>query len=120
MKKTLKVINELREKNLIEDYAIGGGIATLFYTEPFLTYDLDVFMTLPRKMKEKNLISLSPIFDYLKKKGYSWKGEHIVIGGIPVQFIPVDALEEEAVRHAREMKYRGVTTRVLTPEYLMA
>jgi len=26
MKKTLQVINQLKEKKLIEDYAIGGGI----------------------------------------------------------------------------------------------
>jgi len=42
MKETLKVINELREKNLIDDYAIGGGIGALSYIEPFLTYDLAV------------------------------------------------------------------------------
>ena len=40
MKKTPKVINELKERGLIDDYAIGGGIAALFYIEPFLTYDL--------------------------------------------------------------------------------
>jgi len=33
MKNTLKVINELKEKGLIDDYAICGGIAALFYIE---------------------------------------------------------------------------------------
>jgi len=120
MKKTLKIINELKNKNLIDDYAIGGGIAALFYIEPFLTYDLDIFITLPSKEKEKKLIVLSPIFDYLKKKGYSWKEEHIIVEGIPVQFIPADELEEEAMNNAKTIEYEGIETKVVNPEYLIA
>ena len=117
MEKTLKIINELQKEGLIKNYAIGGGIATIFYTEPFLTYDLDVFII---KGKEKNLILLSPIFDYLEDKGYQWKGEHIIIEGMPVQFIPVDKLEKEAVTNAEEIKYEGVKTKVMKPEYLIS
>lgn len=95
MRQTLKVVNGLKNKGLINDYAIGGGIAALFYIEPFLTYDLDVFIISVERTDEKNLIVLSPIFDYLKSKGYSWKGEHIIIEGVPVQFIPADELERE-------------------------
>ena len=120
MKKTLKIINELKKNRLIEDYAICGGIAALFYIEPFLTYDLDIFITLPPEERGKNLIILSPIFDYLKKKGYSWKEEHIIVEGIPVQFIPVDELEEEALNNAKAIIYEGVETKVVTPEYLIA
>jgi len=29
MREAIQVINELKEKGLIKDYAIGGGIATL-------------------------------------------------------------------------------------------
>lgn len=122
MKKTLKVLNELKKKNLITDYAIGGGIAALFYIEPFLTYDLDVFIISSKKedKKKEEIISLSPIFDYLNRRGYSWKGEHIDIEGIPVQFIPADELEEEAVKNAREVKYERIKTKIITPEYLIA
>ncbi|MGQ9616664.1 MAG: hypothetical protein ACUVWJ_09750 [Spirochaetota bacterium] len=120
MKETLKVINELKEKNYIADYAIGGGIAALFYIEPFLTYDLDVFVVLSKKRNKKDLILLSPVFNYLGEKGYSWKGEHIVIEGIPVQFIPADELEEDAVKSSREVDYEGIKTKVVTPEYLIA
>ena len=119
MKKAFKVINELKKKSLIDAYAIGGGIATLFYIEPFLTYDLDVFVILSEKMEKKKLNSLSTVFDYLKKKGYSFRREHIIIEGIPVQFIPADDLEEEAVRNAREIEYEKIKTRVITPEYLI-
>jgi len=119
MRQTLKVINELKNKGLINDYAIGGGIAALFYIEPFLTYDLDVFIIPIERTDEKNLIVLSPIFDYLKPRGYSWKGEHIIIEGVLVQLIPVDELEKEAVECAREIEYEGVKAKVLTPEYLI-
>lgn len=118
MKETIRVINELKKRKLVKDYAIGGGIATIFYVEPILTYDLDVFIIPSEKRKEKNLILLSPISDYLKSKGYYWKGEHIIIEGIPVQFIPADKLEEEAVKHAKETEYEDVKTKVISPEYL--
>lgn len=118
MEKALKILNELKRNGLIEEYAIGGGIATVFYVEPILTYDLDVMFLL--KTEEK-LISLSPIYDYLKRKGFHAKKEHIVIEGIPVQFIPVyNELIKEAVENAEEIDYRGVKTRVLKPEYLIA
>jgi len=105
LRNTLKIINELKKKKLIKDYAIGGGIAALFYIEPFLTYYLDIFVILPSKeINKKKLILLSPIFEYLASKGYSWRGEHIIIEGIPVQFIPADPLEEEAIKNAKEIK----------------
>lgn len=120
MKKTLKVVNELKNRGLIKDYAIGGGIAALFYIEPFLTYDLDVFIISVENEDEKNLIVLSTVFDYLKSIGYFWKGEHIIIEGVPVQFIPADELEKEAVGNAKVVEYEGIKAKVFTPEYLIA
>jgi len=119
MRKTIEVLNKLREKGLIKDYAIGGGIATTFYVEPFLTYDLDVFIVLPGE-GDKNLILLTPLYNYLEKKGYTWKGEHVIIEGMPVQFIPADELEEESVVNAKRIEYEGVKTKVMRPEYLIA
>ena len=119
MRKTIEVLNKLREKGLIKDYALGGGIATTFYVEPFLTYDLDVFIVLPGE-GDKNLILLTPLYNYLEKKGYTWKGEHVIIEGMPVQFIPADELEEESVVNAKRIEYEGVKTKVMRPEYLIA
>jgi hypothetical protein len=118
MEKTLKIINELKDKGIIIDYAIGGGIAALFYVEPFLTYDLDIFIII--KEEKKDLISLKDLFEYLKSKGFLFKGEHIIIEGIPVQFIPVNELEKEAVENGRFVKYKSVNTKVIEPEYLIA
>jgi hypothetical protein len=120
MDKTLRVVNTLKKGKLIEDYAIAGGIAAMFYIEPILTYDLDIFVILPREMKTNQLIDLTPVYDHLKKRKYKWKGEHIIIEGVPVQFIPVDELEEGAVRNAKMITLKGVRTRIITPEYLVA
>jgi len=120
MDRTLRVVNTLKKKKLIEDYAIAGGIAAMFYIEPILTYDLDIFVTMIREKIKRRVIDLSPVYDYLRKRKYKWKGEHIVIEGVPVQFIPVDTLEEEAVRNAKMITYKGVRARIVTPEYLVA
>jgi len=120
MKETLGALNNLKDKALIKDYAIGGGIATIFYTEPVFTYDLDVFVIVKSEPNEK-IISLAPIYDYLANKGYSWKGEHIIIEGLPVQFIPVESgIEKEAVENSQEISYGGVKTKILSVEYLIA
>lgn len=119
MEKALKVINELKNKELIKNYALGGGIATIFYVEPIFTYDLDVLFI---PAEEKQIITLTPIYEWLKKeKGCKPHKEHILIEGIPVQFIPVyNELIREAVDDSVEIKYGNTKTRVLKSEYLVA
>ena len=117
MEKTLKVIGGLKNKKVILDYAIGGGIAVLYYVEPLLTYDLDIFF-IPI---EESLDVLAPIYKYLKEKGYKTKKEHIIIEGVPTQFIPVyNELVREAVQNSTEVKYGRIKTKVLSLEYLIA
>jgi len=121
VKKTLKVLNELREKGLIQDYAIGGAIAALRWTEPFFTQDLDIYILLKEvDDEEKGLVVLSPIYEYLKSKGYVWKAHWIMIEGVPVDIFPADPLEKEAIKQAKEVEYEGVKTKVIVPEYLIA
>lgn len=120
MKETLEVLNRLKDRALIDAYAVGGGIATIFYTEPVFTYDLDVFVIVKSELAEK-IISLTSIYDYLTSKGYSWKGEHIIIEGLPVQLIPVESgIEKEAIDNAKDVTYGGIKTKILSAEYLIA
>lgn len=119
MENTLKVINGMERLGVIGKYAIGGGIAAVFYMEPVLTYDLDVFF-IPAK-ENSGIVLLSPIYDYIREKGYRVDKEHIVIEGIPVQFIPVyNELTREAVENAVEKKYGKVKTRIFRAEHLAA
>ncbi|MCK4326190.1 hypothetical protein KAW55_05495, partial [bacterium] len=105
-------------EKLIKDYAVGGAIGALKWVELFFTSNLDIFI-IPVKETEK-LINLSPVYEYLKKKGYYWKGQWIIIEEVPVYFIPADALGKEAVENAEETEYEGIKTKVITPEYLIA
>jgi hypothetical protein len=119
LEKTLQVLNELETKGLVKRYAIGGGIAVLYYAEPILTFDLDVFCLLPEQ--EGGLVTLSPIYSYLKNKGYKPDEEHIIIEGLPVQFIPVyNKLVEEALVNAISIKFKKVNTKIVRLEYLLA
>ncbi len=118
MQKTLKVINKLRDKGIIRDYVIGGGIATIFYVEPILTYDLDIFFI---PAEEKDITTLSSIYEWLKTKGYKPYKEHVLIEGVPVQFIPFyNELIKDAIKEGVEIKYRNTETKVLRAEYLIA
>ena len=121
MKKTLEVINELEKEKLIKTYAIGGAIGALRWVEPFFTRDLDVFILLAKELKDKELVVLTPIYDYLAGKGYKeWRGQWIMIEGIPVEFIPAVGLSREAVEQSIVVDFEGVKTKVMTPEYLIA
>lgn len=119
MEKTLAILNDLEESGLIMRYALGGAMAFLFYAEPILTYDMDAFVFLPPSAGA--VLSLSPIYQYLRKRGYKEHKEHVVVEGVPLQLIPAyNKLIEEAVQKAVEVHYRDVKTRVIRPEHLVA
>ena len=120
MEATLAVLNELEREGFYSRYAIGGAVAVLFYAEPVLTYDLDVFVLLPAS-DASSLVDLTALYQRLRDQGYLPEKEGILIESIPVQFIPAyNPLVEEAVAQARETPYRGVMTRVLCLEHLIA
>ena len=104
----------------MKKYAIGGAMGATFYTEPFTTFDLVVFVLLPKA--HGPLVDMEPIFASLSELGYAeFVGECIVIEGVPVQFLPTTpGLLDEALAMARTVDYDGVPTRVLGPEYLLA
>ncbi len=106
------------EEMVFEKYAIGGGIAAIFYIEPVTTFDLDIFIILKQESK---LISLTTIYDWLIKKGYKTEKEQIIIEGVPVQFIPVyNELVMDAVINAEKKEYGETDTFVISKEYLFA
>ncbi len=109
----------MQSDGILKKYAIAGGIAAIFYIEPFATFDLDIFVVLP---EENNmLVSLSPIYEWLKEKGYKPEKEYIIIEDIPVQFIPAyNELVKEAVINAVEQNYKEIPVRVLQKEYLLS
>jgi len=118
MEEIVRILNLLVDEGLILNYAIGGGIATLFYTKPFTTVDVNVFALLGPKA---GLVDLGPIYARLRDLGYREDGQYVRIGDFPVQLlVPPSDLEVEAVREADTREIGGNQGRVFRPEYLVA
>ena len=110
----------MQADGIISQYAIGGAVGATFYLEPAATLDVDIFVTLPTAPGGL-LLSLSPIYEYLKARGGTVEDEHIVIGGWPVQFLPAsNELEREALAEAVPANVEDVETWVMTAEHLAA
>lgn len=118
MEATLRILNDLEGSGVISRHAIGGAMAATFYVEPLLTFDLDIFVVFPET--RGGLLTLEPLYESLRSRGYREEGECVSIEGIPVQFLPAyNALLEEALAEARETRYEATPTRVLRAEHLL-
>ena len=116
----MEAINQMQADGVIGKYAIGGAVGATFYLEPAATVDLDIFAVLPAA-SGGSLLSLSPIYDYLKARGGKVQDEYIVIGEWPVQFLPpADDLEQEAVNEAAPTSVEGIGTWIMSAEHLVA
>jgi hypothetical protein len=119
LKATLELINQMQADGVIGEYAIGGAVGAMLYLEPAATLDVDIFVSLP--VSASGLVSLAPIYDYLKARGCQEKQEHIIVGDWPVQFIsPGDDLERDAVAEAVATTLEGTSTRIMSAEHLVA
>ena len=115
----LRVVNRLVAEGVLLDYAIAGGVAALYYSEPILTFDFDVVCRFPGT---GSLLDPTPVFARLKAWGFSFGAEdRVMIHGVPVQFIPATpGLMEEALEKAVSVTVCGVRAKILRAEYLAA
>jgi hypothetical protein len=91
----------------------------LFYLESVSTLDVDVFIA----FKPQKASSFLPPRYSTNLKGFGCKmeGEHIVISGWPVQFLPASGpLLEDALDNAVEVDVESEPARVSSAEYLAA
>jgi len=113
----LRAANELVSVGLIKDYALGGALAAIYYTEPVTTYDADIVFV----ASDKTLSAGIPaIYSHLQSKGWWVEREHLVVKNFPVQFLAASGLTEEAVREAKQIEFEGVPSKVFRPEYIIA
>jgi hypothetical protein len=118
LEKIVERINDLQRTGVIGSYAIGGAFAFIFYAEPLNTRDLDIFAELPA---ERGLIVLDKLFEELRRNGYEFKGDAVLIEGFPVQFLPAPTpLVHEAILAARTATVGEQETRVFSPEHAVA
>jgi hypothetical protein len=119
MEKTLQVLNILERDGVLRRYAIGGAMGATFYVEPVLTFDLDIFVEFPQTAAR--LLTLEPVYEALRARGYTEECECVNIEGVPVQFLPAhNDLLLEALAEAREILYEQTPSRVLRAEHLAA
>ncbi len=113
----LRAANGLVAAGLIEDWALGGALAAIYYVEPFATYDADIFF-IP---KDKSLSAGIPaLYAHLQSQGWQVEREHLLVRGFPVQFLAAGGLTEEAVREAEQFDYEGVPAKVFRAEHIVA
>lgn len=114
----IAALNEMKADGVVSEYAIGGAIAVIFWSEPTATFDIDVFVLMEQAGM---LVSLDAIYSWARAHGYPEQEEHIIIAGVPVQIIPAhNELATEAVDRAVDLEYEGQPVRVIRPEYLIA
>jgi len=113
----LRAANGLVAAKLIEDWALGGALAAIYYVEPFTTYDADIFF-IPA---DKGLTAGIPaIYAHLQSQGWQVEREHLVVRGFPVQFLAAGGLTEEAVREAERIEFEGVPAKIFRAEHIIA
>ena len=122
MEKVIQVLNQMQADGVIEKYAIGGGIAAIYYLEAYQTDDLDVFV-LPVAVRDSGLISLESIYGYLEHLGYHSvdEGIGVLIEDWPVQFLfACESIQEEAVTLADDVPFGQSHTKIFSAEHLAA
>ncbi len=70
--------------------------------------------------KPGEVVSLDPIYEYLKNHGYDTEGEYVVIERSLVQFLAAGPLVEEAIAQANEVNLEGQRTFIFSAEHLVA
>jgi hypothetical protein len=109
--------NSLREARLIEDYALGGALAAIRYTEPFTTYDADIFFI---PVDPGLSAGIPAIYAHLQQLGHTIDREHTLIRDFPVQWLGTAGLTEEAVREAQPIEFESIAGRIMRAEHLIA
>lgn len=120
MEKVFELLNRMQAEGVIEKFAIGGGIAAIYYLEPYNTDDIDVFIS-PVLVGDNGLVSFGGIYEYLYKLGYQPEREYIRIEGWLVQFVPAsESIQQEAVEKADRIAFTGAYTLLFSAEHLAA
>jgi len=113
--KVIRRLNRLKGAGVIKGYAIGGAHAVAYYLEPIKTLDLDIFVFAE---SDRDFYIFR---SYIKKAGFKMRGTHVIIDDTPVHFLPgsLHPFINEAVRKAKRISVRNISSKVLTVEYLI-
>ena len=117
----LGVLEEMKQTGIISKYAIGGAFAAILHYEPISTIDLDIFFFLSEK-NDSPILSLNAIYDFAKRKGFSFDHEFVNIHGWLVQFVEAShsPFWTEAIENADAIKIEEPDAPVIDKEHLVA
>lgn len=108
---------EAEKAAVIGKFAVTGGMAITYHSEPVYTLDPDVLALIP---SSGGLIDLGPIYEFFKKRGAATSGEYLLIDGLKFQFIPAATpLESESLDCAITASEQEDSFRVIDIEYLI-
>ena len=115
LREVLVSLNDIKAMGIIQDYAIGGGYAVMFYDIPMSTYDLDVLVILPTEKDYHRL------YEHFRTKGAKVENVYIFIEDMPVQFFPnyISPLFNSAIEEATIVEFEGIHSRFVSVEYLV-
>ncbi len=121
MQKVLGVLNDMQSAGIVEKYAIGGAFAAILHNEPISTIDLGIFFFLKEK-GESPILSLSAIYDYANKRGFSFDHEFVNVHGWLVRFVEANPsrLWTEAIENADTIKIDNLNASLIGKEHLVA
>jgi hypothetical protein len=116
VKQVVQLIHDMQGAGIIRNYALFGAIAQMRYTQPVITFDVDVLIALESPGR---IAALSGVYAFCATKGYQTEGEAVRVGAWPVQFLPAyNALTREALEQAETTAIEGVEARVVRADYL--
>lgn len=115
LKETLRTLNQVKKEGIIQDYAIVGGYAVIYYAVPYSSYDLDIGVIL------RNDDDFHALYQYFREKGNKIEDVYIYIDDMPVQFLPsyISPLYNEVIKQAKEVVIEGVNSKVAGVEHLI-
>ena len=112
---TFRVLNALKRRKVIRDYAVIGAVAATAYMEPLATEDLGVIVLVDTD--EEYLA----VFNRIAQAAEDRSGMHYLLGGVPVQVFPSSTmpLYRDAVVAARWVRIGNLRVKFASPEHLI-
>ncbi|PKB68223.1 MAG: hypothetical protein BZY81_02610 [SAR202 cluster bacterium Io17-Chloro-G4] len=110
-----RILNGLKRRKIIKDYAVIGAIAASAYMEAIFTEDLDVIVSI--NSDEEYL----RVFRRMGEVAEGQEGMHHIIGGVPVQMFPSNTkpLFQNTLDQALPVKFGRLRSKFASAEHLI-
>ncbi len=110
-----RILNGLKRRKIIRDYAVIGAIAATAYMEAIFTEDIDVIVLVDSD--EEYLRAFRRVGEMAEGQ----EGMHHIIGGVPVQMFPSNTkpLFRDALDEALPVKFGRLRSKFASAEHLI-